>query len=153
MGLLPTKVHQDVAITPRGDCLQCPKRSAMRFQLSRQWTLRAVPGPRAASSKERIFKGADFSGRRTSTLQLPRTSSRLVARAVLAKCPFNRSHRDKQFSRIFPKRDEIMMQIKLPGSLIDRFGDDADGSHLRGILQAPVEGIQEKPPPGILTLM
>ena len=52
MGLRPTKVDQDAAITPRGDWLQCPKRSAMRFQLLRQWTLRPVPGLSAASSTE-----------------------------------------------------------------------------------------------------
>ena len=37
---------------PRGDCLQRPKRSAMRFQLFRRWTLRPVRGPAAASLGE-----------------------------------------------------------------------------------------------------
>ena len=54
MGLRPTKGNEDAGL-PRGDCLRCPKRSAMRFQLVRQWTLRAVPGRRISGT---LFNGA-----------------------------------------------------------------------------------------------
>ena len=43
MALQATTSGEDADL-PSGDCLQCPKRSA--------WTLRAVPGPTAASSTE-----------------------------------------------------------------------------------------------------
>ena len=56
MGLRLTKGNEDAGL-PRGDCLRCPKRSAMRFKLLRQWTLRAVPGP--TSRGPRLQRSSD----------------------------------------------------------------------------------------------